>query len=298
MRRYKCPICFSTSSVIRHSKRGTSIRFKCKGCIKFFSIKTVHVDKKRILSDHLDGLSFRALAVKHSISPMTAWRICEEKLVDLPDNNKFTHTFCNRFSDIYVFDGKYLPIKGYDNGYCLLWGIDYLKHDIPIFTLAPSESYSSWRTNFGYFRIINNYPRLVVCDDNQNIKLAARNAFPEVKIQTCFNHFKEGMRRNLKVRSDPTYKPFMKRVEDVLKEKLTDQAMNKKLYSMYVDYREDPVCMQVLTTIEKYKPELLGYGEYLVHQSLQTSLKDSIPTWKHVCFLSDHSNQFPMQNFG
>lgn len=259
MRKYKCPKCHSTEKVIRQTKRGKSIRFKCKGCIKYFSIKTVYADKKRILSDHLDGLSFRTLAVRHSISPMTAWRICEEELTKLPNNNKFTHAFCNRFSDIYVCDGKYLPIKGHDNGYALLWGIDYLKHDVPIFTLAPSESYQSWRTNFGYFRIINNYPRLVVCDDNQNIKLAARNAFPEVRIQTCFNHFKEGMRRNLKVRSDTTYKPFMRRVEDVFVGKLTDNDMNKKLFALYRDYKDDPVCVQTLTNIEKYKPELLGY---------------------------------------
>jgi hypothetical protein len=259
MRVYKCPVCFSTSKVIRHTKRGTSIRYKCKRCIKYFSIRTVYADKKQILSDHLDGLSFRALGIRYSISPMTAWRICEEELKKLPDNNKFTHKFCNRFSDIYVCDGKYISIKGYPYGYALLWGIDYLKHDIPIFTLAPSESYQSWRTNFSYFRIINNYPRLVVCDDNQNLKLAARNAFPEVKIQTCFNHFKEGMRRNLKVRSDTTYKPFMRRVEEVFKEKLTDQTMDKKLFSLYRDYKDDPVCIQTLTNIEKYKPELLGY---------------------------------------
>ncbi len=259
MRRYKCPICYSTSKVIRHTKRGKSIRFKCKRCIKYFSIRTVYVDKKKILSDHLDGLSFRALGTRHSISPMTAWRICEEELKKLPDNNKFTHTFCNRFSDIYVCDGKYLPIKGYDNGYALLWGIDYLKHDIPIFTLAPSESYASWRTTFSYFRITNNYPRLVVCDDNQNIKLAARHAFPEVKIQTCYNHFKESMRRKLRVRSDTTYKPFMRRLEEVLKDKLTDNARNMKLFALYRDYKDDPICIQTLTNIERYKEELLGY---------------------------------------
>lgn len=259
MRAYKCPTCLSTSQVIRQTKRGNSLLYKCKRCDKYFSVKTVHLPVKNILLDHLDGMSFRRLANKYEMSPMTAWRICEKELAKLPDNNKFTHAFCNRFSDIYVCDGKYLPIKGYDNGYALLWGIDYLKHDIPIFTLAPSESYAAWRTNFSYFRIINNYPRLVVCDDNQNLKLAARNAFPEVRIQTCFNHFKENMRRNLKVRSDNTYKPFMKRIEEVFAGKLTDNDMNKKLFALYRDYGNDPVCVQTLTNIEKYKPELLGY---------------------------------------
>ena len=139
MKKYKCPRCHSTASVIRQTKRGTSIRYKCKSCIKYFSIKTIHADKKAILNDHLDGLSFRKLANKYNLSPMTAWRICEEELQKLPDNNKFTFTYCNRFSKIYVFDGKYFTIKGFKYGYALLWGIDYFRHDIPVFTLAPSE---------------------------------------------------------------------------------------------------------------------------------------------------------------
>jgi len=259
MKKYTCPHCHSTSQVIRQTKRKKSILYKCKSCIKYFSIKTIYTDKKILLTDHLDGLSFRKLAIKYGISKMTAWRICEEELFRLPDNNKFTFTYCNRFSNIYVFDGKYFTIKGYENGYALLWGIDYFRNDIPVFTLAPSENYHAWAQNFSYFRIINHYPQLIVCDDNANLKLAAQNTFPAVKIQTCFNHFKENIRRNLKVRSDPTYKSFMKRIEEVFVSKLTDEAMNKKLFSLYRDYKTDPVCVQTLTLIEKYKKELLGY---------------------------------------
>ncbi|OGH12296.1 MAG: hypothetical protein A2857_00190 [Candidatus Levybacteria bacterium RIFCSPHIGHO2_01_FULL_36_15] len=259
MRRYKCPKCNSTSCVIRQTKRGKSILYKCKGCIKYFSIKTIHSNKKELLNDHLDGLSFRKLGVKYSLSPMTAWRICEEELKKLPDNNRFTFNCCSRFSDIFVFDGKYFNVKGYEYDYVLLWGIDYFRHDIPIFILAPSENYQAWARYFSFFRIIKHYPQLVVCDDNANLKLAARNSFPSVKIQTCFNHFKENIRRDLRVRSDSTYTLFMKRIEDILGEKLNDEAMDKKLFSLYRDYQTDPVCLQILTNIHKYKPELLGY---------------------------------------
>lgn len=51
----------------------------------------------------------------------------------------------------------------------------------------------------------------------------------------------------------------MKRIEDILTEKLNDNAMNKRLFALYRDYRTDPVCVQTLTTIEKYKEELLAY---------------------------------------
>jgi hypothetical protein len=259
VKRYKCPSCHSTRQVVKFGYRKKVHRFFCKQCVKHFSFNPAASAKKLILNDHLDGLSFRKLGVRYSISPMTAWRICEEELQKLPDNNKFTFTYCSRFSNVFVFDGKYFHVKGYDYGYVLLWGIDYFRHDIPVFTLAPSENYQAWSRYFHFFRILNHYPQLLVCDDNANLKLAARNSFPAVRIQTCFNHFKENIRRNLKVRSDGTYHPFMKRVEAVFGQKLNDEAMNKKLFALYRDYRTDPVCIQVLTTIERYKSELLAY---------------------------------------
>jgi hypothetical protein len=220
---------------------------------------------------------------------MTAWRTCEEELRKLPDNNKFTFKYCNRFSDIFVVDGKYFSIKGQQHGYAILWGVDYLRHDIPIFTLAPSENYSAWATYFSYFRIISHHPRLVVCDDNINLKLAARNTFPSVNIQTCFNHFKENIRRDLRVRSDTTYKPFMKRIEEVLKEKLNDESMNKKLFALYRDYRNDPVCVQTLANIERYRPELTGYR----------GIPDAPVTTNMIEGLNSHleSRLFPLRSF-
>lgn len=141
----------------------------------------------------------------------------------------------------------------------LLWGIDYFRHDIPIITITSSENYQAWARFFSYFRIISHHPQLLVCDDNPNLKMAARRCFPQVKIQTCHNHFKENIRRDLKVRSDNTYKPFMRRIEEVFTGKLNDGARNKKLFSLFKDYRYDPVAVTVLTNIEKYKEELLGY---------------------------------------
>lgn len=219
------------------------------------------MDVKAILNDHLDGISFRKLAVKYGISKSHVSDICYEALQKLPHNNQFTHTYCEKFSHIFVVDGKYLTVKGYKYGYCLLWGVDYFRHDIPIFVLAPSENYQSWAKYFSYFRILSHHPQLVVCDDNVNIKLAARNAFPTVKIQTCYNHFKENMRRELHVRSDTRYKPFMNRIESILdsSHKLTDETFNHWLWCLLRDYGQDPVCLTVLTSIEKYKQELLAY---------------------------------------
>jgi len=191
---------------------------------------------------------------------MKALRVCEQELKKLPNNNQFTFKYCNRFSAVFMFDGKYFNVAK-ENDWVLLWGIDYFKHDIPIFTLAPSESFQSWSKYFFYFRLLNRYPELLVCDDNTNLKLAARRNFPSVKIQTCFNHFKENIRRNLKVRSEETYQGFMKRIELILdsKEKLNDETLNKRLWAIYQDFQADPICLDVLANIEKYKKELLAY---------------------------------------
>ncbi len=190
---------------------------------------------------------------------MSAWRICEEELLKLPDNNKFSFNHCSKFSSTFVFDGKYFNVKGYETDMAILWGIDYFKHDIPVFTLAPSENYQAWARYFSFFRILLIFPQLLICDDNVNLKMAARFCFPAVKIQTCYNHFKENIRRDLRVRSDNTYRPFIRRIESALKNKVSNEVFNRWMYSLYQDYKNDPVCLSVMANIEKYRTELFAY---------------------------------------
>lgn len=263
MKKYKCPHCLTTSEVIRKTKRGSSIRYFCKYCSKYFSINTNWINKKAILSDHLDGLSFRKLATKYKIGKSLAWEICNDELKKLPNNNQFTFNYCDRFSQVFVFDGKYFNIATEKYDWVLLWGIDYFRHDIPVFTIAPSENYQSWAKYLSYFRILKCFPRLVVCDDNINLKMAARSRFPGCKIQTCYNHFKENIRRDLHIRSDKTnqYKDFMRRIESILNSsnKLSDENFNNWLWKVYRDFNNDPLTKNVLINIEKYKTELLAY---------------------------------------
>ena len=135
MKKYKCPVCLSTCFVIRKTKRKSSILYLCKLCKKYFSINTYWLDKKSILYDHLDGLSFRSLANKYKVSHMKIWRICYEQLKKLPNNNQFTFNYCNRFSSVFVFDGKYFNVAESEHNWVLLWGVDYFRHDIPVFTM-------------------------------------------------------------------------------------------------------------------------------------------------------------------
>lgn len=261
MKKYKCPDCFSTSFVVKFGYRRKVHRFFCRRCNKHYSVDPYFPNKKGMLTDHLDGLSFRDLSRKYGVSPMSAWRICEDELKKLPDNNQFTFRYCQNFSSIMVVDGKYFNVVNGKNNpdWILLWSFDYFRHDIPVINIVPSESYSSWAKFFSYFRIINHYPELLICDDNVNLKMAAYDKFPGVKIQTCHNHFKENIRRDLKVRSQNTYQPFMERIERILGHKLNDEDMNKKLFALYRDYKHDPIAVSVLTNIQKYRQELLSY---------------------------------------
>ena len=97
MKKYSCPHCQTTTSVIRKTKRGKSIRYFCKACTKYFSISPHFFNTIALLNDHLDGLSFRKLAAKYNISKSHAWDICNEQLQRLPDNNQFTLDFPRRW---------------------------------------------------------------------------------------------------------------------------------------------------------------------------------------------------------
>lgn len=263
MKKYKCPTCLTTTSVVRQRKRKTSLVFLCHTCKKYFSVNTHWIDTTEILNDHLDGLSLRKLAVKYSISKSQAWEICHEERNKLPDNNQFTYKYCARYSKIFLFDGKYFNVATDKYDWVLLWGFDYFRHDIPVFTIAPAETYHTWARYFSYFRILNLHPMLLVCDDHTGLKMAARRSFPGAKIQTCYNHFKENVRRDLHVRSKEgiLYKPFMRRIESILNssEKISDETFNHWMFCLYRDYKDDSVCLSVLTNIEKYKTELLAY---------------------------------------
>jgi len=259
MKKYKCPGCLSTSQVIRYGYRGKIIRLFCNGCHRSFSFNPYFLDKKSILYDHLDGLSFRSLANKYKVSHMKIWRICYEELKKLPNNNQFTFNYCNRFSSVFVFDGKYFNVAESEHNRVLLWRVDYFRHDVPVFTVAPSENYQNWSKFFFYFRLLNHHPELLVCDDNINLKMAARKHFPMVKIQTCYNHFKENIRRDLHVRSDPTYRYISVAIDNILSHRQPMWMFNERFQRLYDKYSSNPVAQQVLTNVQKNKTELLAY---------------------------------------
>ena len=162
---------------------------------------------------------------------MTVFRRCRKELKDLPRNSQITRRYCDpqKFSGILVFDGKYLNVKDYANDLVLLWGTDFLTHDFPHYLLAPSENYQACLGYFSQLKDLGYDPKIVVCDDNEAIKMAVRYIYPQALIQTCQKHFLENIRVDLKVRSSQEYGNFFYAIEDVLKSKVDPFNFNLKL---------------------------------------------------------------------
>lgn len=226
--------------------------------------------------DHLDGISFRKLAVRYNISKDKAQRICLSELKKLPDNNQLTFKYCGRFGGVLMPDAKYINVKGYEDKLAFLWAVDYFKHDFPVINLAPSENYQSWARFFSYFRIINRHYDIVVCDDNVSIKMAAVKAFPNVRIQTCYNHLKESYRRTLKVRSDVKYRHFMRIVESALttEKRIPVSEVFRRLSHAFDLYKDDEIALSILLDLKRRQKELFAF-KWIKHTPKTTNLIES-----------------------
>lgn len=90
----------------------------------------------------------------------------------------------------------------------------------------------------------------------------------------------------------------MKHIEEVLKGKRTDDDRNRKLFAIYREYGTDPICLSVLTNIQRYLPELLAYRGIKQAPGRLILLKDLILILKDGCILFVLFNQLPMHGSG
>lgn len=160
-----------------------------------------------------------------------------------------------------VADGKYIKVRGFDKAIPLLWGLDYLSHDVPVFEFAPSENYQSWLKYFGYLKSIKYPLQILVCDDNENIKKAAKYIFPNVLVQTCQNHFLENIRRDLQTRTQEKYRDFVIDLKsELFSRKITKADFQKRALRLVKKYTGDNVSLNYLMKIEKSFDELTAYS--------------------------------------
>lgn len=227
-----------------------------------------------MLFQHLRGVSFRSLAEEYQISPATAYRRCLAALQALPHCADITRKYCAKFCGILLVDGKYIKVKGYERKIPVLYGIDYLTHDIPTYIFSQAENYQTCRSFFTSLRLLNYPLQAVVSDDNQNIYQAATSVYPQAVTQLCTNHYKENIRSTLAVRTEPTYIPFMQGVTHLFAERRSQNEFAHLAQKLVYRYKDDPVCLQVLTDIQRRLPQLTAYM-YQKHIPMTTNLIES-----------------------
>ena len=200
-----------------------------------------------------------------------AYRRLVEELDALPHNNEITLSYCNpkRFCGFLVVDGKFVAVKGYDKKIPFIYGIDYLTHDIPICMLAPSENYQALLQFFTKLKNTGYELLALICDDNESIRMAARTVYPDVVVQLCHVHFLENIRKTLKIRSDETYRAFVKDLEEkIFNLPYLGQAnLERHIRWRAPRHYDDPLKIATLEHIFEYADLLTGYvkAENLFH---------------------------------
>jgi len=152
-----------------------------------------------------------------------------------------------------------VAIKGYDRKIPVVYGIDYLTHDVPHYLLSVSENYQTCLSFFNSLRLLNYSLQAVVADDNVNIFQACLSVYPKAITQLCQNHYKQSLRLGLNIGQDSTYRPFMADVEELFSHKRSLSEFNILAGKVYGKYQKDGVCCGVLADIHKRSSMLLGY---------------------------------------
>lgn len=141
----------------------------------------------------------------------------------------------------------------------MVYGIDYLTHDIPTYILSASENYLTLKSFFTSLRLLNYPLQAIVADDNYNIFESCRRIYPEAVTQLCQVHYKQNIRCELNLNTDDTYRPFMAEITTLFKKRRSEVEFDGVAGKIYWKYRDIPVCKSILLDIERRKPELLAY---------------------------------------
>ena len=158
-----------------------------------------------------------------------------------------------------LVDGKYIKIKGYDKKIPVVYGIDYLTHDIPTYILSVSESYLTLKSFFTSLRLLRYPLQAVVADDNYNIFESCKRVYPEAATQLCQVHYKQNIRSELNLKNDDTYQPFMYQIASLFAKRRSEVEFDGIARKMFWKYQNDPVCKSILLDIQKRKTDLLAY---------------------------------------
>ena len=88
---------------------------------------------------------------------------------------------------------------------------------------------------------------------------AAESIYPSVLSQICHNHYKETIRQNLHVRTDPTYLPFMRGIEELFIKRRSTTEFTNVAGKLFNRFKNDSLCMSVMLDIQRRLPQLTAY---------------------------------------
>lgn len=255
----KCSKCGSQNTQKRGKRRG-KIRFQCQSCKKWFQVNrsAERVSSKKLLIQHLSGISFRNLAETHGCGVATAYRRVRKGLEELPTCIDVTRWYCQKFQGVLLVDGKYVRVKKYDRKIPVLYGVDSKTHDIPHYRLCRAEDYLNCKKFFESLKLTDYKLQAVVCDDNKNIYNAAKYVFPNVAIQLCHVHFLRNMRFLLDLENQEHHL-FFQLLKKLLVEKRDQGDFEKKAAKLIKHYSNDEICSGILIELARKQPLLQGY---------------------------------------
>lgn len=255
----KCPKC--SGKTWKKGKRRGKIKYQCQSCKQWFQISRSQekIESKKLLVQHLSGISFRNLAELHDCSVGTAYNKVEAGLKQLPTCIDVTRWYCQKFQGVLLVDGKYVRVKKNTRKIPVLYGVDYKTHDIPHYRLTKAEDYLNCRRFFESLKLTDYQLQAVVCDDNTNIYNAAKYVYPNAVIQLCHVHFLRNMKALLDLETNAYHQLFFPVLSKLLVEKRSKLDFEKKAFNLVKQFGQDEVCSGILIELAKKQSLLQGY---------------------------------------
>jgi len=179
----------------------------------------------------------------------------------LPNNFEITKKYCTYSKGILIVDGKYIKVRGYKQKIPLVYGIDYLTHDIVFGILSSAEDIKTFVTFFKTLQSLDYPLRIVVADDRSSLFLALKQIYPDIPLQLCLNHYVENIRSHLHTRTDTAHIHFFNSLKKyIFDEYENEEKLKEALWYVLDKHAKNNIVRQtILKEIYRRRKELFAY---------------------------------------
>lgn len=209
----------------------------------------------------MDGISLRKTGRHVFTSGVAVYKHVRKFLRGIISDLELTQRYVdmNKYSGYLEVDGTYIGVKGFRRKLVLIWGIDFLTHDIPHFVIGSTENYQTMLAYFRRLQLLGYNLKYLVCDDNEATKMAARKVYPKVVIQTCLKHYRENIQRDLGLKTNDYYLDFYLEIDRLFTQRLSNAEVAWEVQRLYEVFKNDQRCVYWLTDIMQRREELTNY---------------------------------------